>query len=279
MTPFDLACFIVVVITIASYIISYMIAKLTVAQVLCQPVVPISFLVSSSGLICFFFYCIKSGFTKTDKQISWILTFASSLVCTVVSIPYFVQFWMSGWDMALLGTDSNCHTAFVCFFISYLFLDLSLGSIYYRHRITVLTGWIHHPLYIGILVWLLRCKSASFFSTNCILELPTLLLALGSFKDRWRCDILFAASFFALRLMFHSYMILALKSTHRLESLWLVAVAVFPLHLYWFYGIITQQIKKYSTSIKLALFFNSSNAPNSKQRRAKHAFLDRIYTF
>ncbi|CAO0802646.1 unnamed protein product [Mucor circinelloides] len=265
-----------------------MITKLTIGQVLCQPVVPFAFLVSFGGLISFFFYCIKSGFTKTDKQISWILTFASSLVCTVVSVPYFIQFWMSGWDMSRLGTDSNWHTALVCFFISYLVLDLSLGSIYYRNRITVLTGWIHHPLYIGILFWLLRCRSSSFFSTNCILELPTLLLAIGSFKDRWRCDLLFAASFFVLRLVFHAYMILALKQSHRLELLWLVAVAVFPLHLYWYYGILTQLIRKYSANVKLALFtpnpitanVASPDAINSKKkRRPKHAFLDRIYTF
>jgi hypothetical protein len=210
--------------------------KLTIGQVLCQPIVPISFLISFSSLICFFFYCIKSGFTKTDKQISWILTFASSLVCTVVSIPFFILFWRSGWDMNQLSTDSNMHTAMVCFFISYLVLDLSLGSIYYRSRITLLTGWIHHPLYIGILFWLLRSRSSSFFSTNCLLELPTLLLALGSFKDKWRCDFLFATTFFVLRLVFHAYMIVALKQRHRLETLWLVAVVVFPLHIYWFYG-------------------------------------------
>lgn len=210
--------------------------KLTIGQVLSQPIVPISFFISFSGLIGFFFFCIKSGFTKTDKEKSWILTFASSLVCTIVSIPYFLNFWRSGWDMKQLSTDSNWHTAIVCFFISYLILDLSLGSIYYRNRITLVTGWIHHPLYIGILVWLLRCKSSSFFSANCLLELPTLLLALGSFRDHWRCDLLFAFTFFVLRLVFHAYMIIAVKRSHRLEMLWLVAVAVFPLHLYWFYG-------------------------------------------
>lgn len=213
-----------------------MIAKLTIGQVLCQPIVPLSFLISFSSLICFFFYCIHSGFTKTDKQISWVLTFASSLVCTAVSIPFFILFWRSGWDMKQLSVDSNIHIALVCFFISYLVLDLSLGSIYYKSRITVLTGWIHHPLYIGILFWLLRCRCSSFFSTNGILELPTLFLALGSFKDKWRCDLLFASSFFALRLVFHAFMIVALKQRHPLETLWLVAVSVFPLHLYWFYG-------------------------------------------
>jgi hypothetical protein len=223
--------------TLSFFLLIYnMIQNLTLTQVLTQPIVPISFLASFTSLISFFFYCIKSGFTKTDKQISWILTFASSLVCTVISIPYFFSFWRSGWDMNLLSVDSNFHIALACFFITYLVLDLSLGSIYYRNRITILTGWIHHPLYIGILFWLLKSRSSSFFSASCLLELPTLLLALGSFRDHWRCDLLFASTFFVLRLVFHSYMIIALKQSHRLETLWIVAVAVFPLHLYWFYG-------------------------------------------
>lgn len=249
---------------------------MTIGQVLSQPIVPLSFFISFSSLICFFFYCIHSGFTKTDKQISWILTFASSLVCTVASIPYFVLFWKSGWDMRQLSVDSNLHIAVVCFFISYLVLDLSLGSIYYKSRITVLTGWIHHPLYIGILFWLLRCRCSSFFTTNGILELPTLFLALGSFRDRWRCDLLFASSFFVLRLVFHAFMIVALKQRHPLETLWLVAVSVFPLHLYWFYGILSQQIKKYSNSWPFVAASHDIPSTNTK-RKIKHAFLDRIY--
>ncbi|KAI8987726.1 hypothetical protein BDF20DRAFT_851910 [Mycotypha africana] len=218
--------------------------KLSIGQVFLQPIVPVSFAVSFISLIGFFFFCIKTGFTKTDKQISWILTFASSLVCTVVSIPYFAQFCLHDFDMNLLSTDSNLHIAMVCFFISYLTLDLSLGSLYYKDRITVLTGWVHHPLYIGILFWLLRCRSSSFFTTSCLLELPTLILALGSFRERWRCDLLFASTFFVLRLVFHSYMIFALKRNHRLEILWLLAVAVFPLHLFWFYGKVLYRKKK-----------------------------------
>ncbi|KAI9478744.1 MAG: hypothetical protein EXX96DRAFT_258326 [Benjaminiella poitrasii] len=251
--------------------------KLTLAQVLSQPVVPYAFLISFSSLIGFFFYCIKAGFAKTDKQTSWILTLASSFVCTFVSIPHFYMFWKSGWDMNRLSTDSPWHTAIACFFISYLVLDLSLGSLYYRNRITVLTGWIHHPLYIGILFWLLRWRSASFFTANCLLELPTLILALGSMKEKLRCDILFAFTFFMLRLVFHACMIVALKKSHRLEILWLVAVAVFPLHIYWFYGIITQLVKKYSSCIHWFKSSTSSSATDQVVKKSKYAFLDRIY--
>lgn len=247
-----------------------MVQKLSLIQVFSLPIVPISFLLSFTSLVLFFYY-IKNRFVKTDKQVSWILTFASSLVCTVVSIPYFLSFWKSGWDMNLLSMDSNFHTAMVCFFISYLVLDLFLGSIYYRQRITVLTGWIHHPLYICILFWLLKSRSSSFFSTSCLLELPTLLLALGSFSDQWRCDLLFASTFFVLRIVFHTNMIVALKEHHRLQMLWMVALAIFPLHAYWFYGIICQLVSRYSGYYTL-------NTSAVTARKSKHNFLERICT-
>lgn len=218
---------------------SYRHGEISLAEVYHQPIVPISFLASFLGLGGFFFYCVHSGWARTEKQISWLLTFASSLVCTLISVPCFYNFWRSGWDVALLGTESPWHTAGVCFFITYLALDMSLGAIFYRRRITILTGWFHHSIYIFILLWFLRLRTASFFCTVAILEVPTLILAIGSLAPNWRCDFLFAATFFCLRLVLHAYMIPELKRNHRVDSIWLVAVFVYPLHLYWFYGTFT----------------------------------------
>ncbi|KAI9278704.1 hypothetical protein BDA99DRAFT_554319 [Phascolomyces articulosus] len=242
--------------------------ELTVTEVFQQPIVPISFAVSMTGLSAFFFGCIYSGLAKNEKQISWLLTFASSLVCTLISVPCFIQFWLSGWNIRMLGIESTWHTASVCFFISYLILDLSFGSIYYRRRITFLTGWFHHTLYIFFLLWFLRMRTASFFCTAAILELPTLILAAGSLSKAWRCDFLFASTFFFLRLVLHAWMIVQLKHHHRVESLWIVAVVVYPLHLYWFNGIINQQIRNHPKAVQqVAIFLDS-----------KHSFLDKIFT-
>lgn len=236
--------------------------KLTLYQVVTQPLVPISFITSMLGLGLYFFLSIKCGIAKNEKQISWLLTLASSVVCTIVSLPYYYRFYTSGWDMQLLGLESNVHTWLVCFFMTYLVMDLTLGSIHYKSRITIATGWIHHSIYIVILFWLMRCKSTSFFTVNAILELPTVILALGSMKASWRCDVLFACTFFALRLVYHAFMILAVKQYHRIESLWLVATLVFPLHVYWFYGIIQLQIKRLRAHFKsksIAMINNSNN--------------------
>ncbi|KAI8067183.1 hypothetical protein BC940DRAFT_367804 [Gongronella butleri] len=244
--------------------------KMTLLQVLRQPVVPLSFLVSFAGLGLYFFLCMRLGYAKTEKQISWLLTFASSVVCTAVSMPYYVRFWRSGWDMQLLGVDAQVHTGLACFFMTYLILDLVLGSMYYRRRITIATGWIHHSIYIVILFWLMRCRSTSFFTVNAILELPTVILALGSMRASWRSDFLFASTFFALRLVYHAWMIVAVKQYHRLDALYIVATLVFPLHVYWFYGIASIQYQRvmaiYAARCKTSSSGSSSSHPASPLR-------------
>lgn len=208
---------------------------LTAYQVLQQPIVPVSMLFSLTLLGCGFSY-IHENHRFSEKQLSWFLTFVSSLICTLVSIPFVVQFFYHGLDMTLLFTDSVFHTGFICFFISYLILDLVLGSIYYRQRIKLVTGWIHHLFYIVTLFWLLRLKIASLFTVASILELPTLILAVGSMKHEWRSDYLFGLTFFVLRLVAHAWMMVALKRYHRIVYIWIIALIIYPLHMYWFYG-------------------------------------------
>lgn len=215
---------------------------LTVHQVLQQPVVPIALLFSLTFLGGSFFLFLYTQRTKNEhhrfdeKKASWFLTFISSLVCTMVSIPFVVQFFYFKLDMALLATDSAFHTGFICFFISYLILDLVLGSIYYRRRIMLMTGWVHHLFYILTLFWFLRLKISSLFTVASILELPTLILAAGSMEHKWRSDFLFGSTFFMLRLVAHAWMMSALKRYHRVQFIWVVALVIYPLHVYWFSG-------------------------------------------
>ncbi|KAI9299705.1 hypothetical protein BJ944DRAFT_274004 [Cunninghamella echinulata] len=192
-----------------------------------------------------FFICKEHQFITNTKQLSWILTGVSSLVCSIASLPRMYRFWKSGYDMYWLALNSNNDIALVCFFQIYLFLDLALGYRYYKKQIRWVTGWFHHSMYLILLCWFLKKRIASFFVTAAILELPTLILSIGSLYPKYRSDHLFAISFFILRLVFHTSMIRLLKHHHHIKSLWLVALAILPLHLYWFYGIMTLQVRKF----------------------------------
>jgi hypothetical protein len=216
---------------------------ITLIQVLKQPVVHVSFTASfiilGGSFFLFRYYLYKeinTNLNRQEKQTSWLLTLISSLVCTIVSIPFVIQFFHADLDMELLGIDNQFHTGFICFFISYLILDLVLGSIYYPKRITLMTGWAHHLFYIFTLTWFLKLQISSLFTVTSILELPTLILAAGSMVHEWRSDFLFGSTFFVLRLVAHAWMMVALKRYHRIQFMWIIALIIYPLHIYWFYG-------------------------------------------
>ncbi|KAI8373376.1 hypothetical protein EDC96DRAFT_36965 [Choanephora cucurbitarum] len=233
---------------------------LELSQIFGQSTVQYSFafsaLVFVSGFYTFRYHICKNGsHEKTrEKQTSWILTLISSLICTVVSIPFVIQFFCADLNMQLLSTDSQFHTAFVCFFITYLILDLVLGCIYYRKRITLMTGWIHHLFYIVLLTCFMRLQISSLFTVSSILELPTLILAAGSMVHEWRSDLLFGTTFFVLRLVAHAWMMVNLKRYHRIEFMWIIALVIYPLHIYWFYGIIQIQLRKFINYRKMQHF-------------------------
>ncbi|KAI8097306.1 uncharacterized protein BX664DRAFT_275960 [Halteromyces radiatus] len=191
------------------------------------------------------FFVSKQHIVTTEKQLSWVLTFTSSLICSFCSLPNLYHFWQSGYDMHWLTLNTQQDIALVCFFQVYLAMDLGLGRRYYRQRINWVTGYLHHSVYLVLLTWFLKCRIPSFFVAASVLEVPTLILALGSIHPPWRSDRLFAFTFFCLRLVLHTVMIRLLKHHHHVRSLWCIALAILPLHLYWFYGIIHLQARKY----------------------------------
>lgn len=212
-----------------------MTAILTSSQIIYQPLVQASFLFSGLFL-CSGFFILKRRW-KSEKQISWILTLMSSVVCTITSLPFAVRFFIfRKRDMGLLEYGNQFHTAYSCFFMTYLFLDLVLGCRYYKSRITLMTGWVHHLFYIAALLWFQKMQITSFFTVASILELPTVILAIGSIDRRLRSDTLFALTFFMLRLVAHAWMMVSLKRHHRVEFMWIITLIIYPLHLYWFYG-------------------------------------------
>lgn len=224
---------------------STVITKLTVTEALSQPSVLIGFPLSMALYITFFFGAQRSKIATSEKQVSWLLTFMSSTGLTLASIPRFYKFWSSGWDIQSFQVDHTFDTMVLCYFVSYLILDMTLGSIYYKGQLNLLTGWIHHSVYTFMTVYFLCHRLGGFFVVASILELPTLIMALGCLWSNLRSDYLFASTFFTFRLVFHAFMIKTLKQNHHIQTLWIVAASIFPLHLFWFYGFILQQKRKY----------------------------------
>lgn len=73
------------------------------------------------------------------------------------------------------------------------------------------------------------------------MEVPTAVLALGHLQTKLRNDNVFGVTFFTTRVLFHAIMIVYLFTCYKTDPVWLYALGVYPLHLYWFYGWIQQQ--------------------------------------
>jgi hypothetical protein len=134
-------------------------------------------------------------------------------------------------------------------FLSFLVVDTSIGIHYYPRRFQIMTGWVHHVVYIWIITEFLLANIPGLLGTLCVLEIPTFALALGNLNSRWRVDKLFGFLFFVTRVFYHFWLIVKMVTilgpTSRFTGYFALS---FPVHVYWFKNWVNLQLK--SKSIK-----------------------------
>ncbi|KAI8142977.1 hypothetical protein BJV82DRAFT_612984 [Fennellomyces sp. T-0311] len=180
------------------------------------------------------------GYAQSERQRAFTVTLLTSIVMTLCSIPILYQASIEGYSSLMVPySDTTFTLAATCFFITSLVTDLAVGTCFYRAKINLLTGWIHHTFYTVLLVIAVRHHYTRLFVAMCILELPTVWLSIGSVFPSLRRDHLFAALYVPTRIGFHLFMVVV---SWPFQSEATAALAlVYPLHLYWFYGFIMQQ--------------------------------------
>ncbi|KAF5371445.1 hypothetical protein D9757_010013 [Collybiopsis confluens] len=197
----------------------------------------------------------------TVKQKSWIITTVASFTVTVASLP-FVWDYFAGWgDVKAVRPFPEFAVLANRFFQAYLLADLSMGAIYYRSQVNLLTGWIHHVLYLGIIEYAIRQNWAHVFCLAGCMEFPTFVLGIAAVFPRLRSNVFFAVSFFVTRILFHIVLVYnyylpknrplspsALSAFRSLSSFAVegspigstapavILACVFPMHASWFMG-------------------------------------------
>ncbi|KAG0037936.1 hypothetical protein BGZ82_001524 [Podila clonocystis] len=87
------------------------------------------------------------------------------------------------------------------FFASYLSMDLVIGSIYYKEKITLISGYLHHSLYIficNVSLWTGYTVPCAYLY---FMEIPTAILGAGFIFLCLRYDNLFGLFFFIFRIV------------------------------------------------------------------------------
>ncbi|KAI9502548.1 hypothetical protein GGI25_005067 [Coemansia spiralis] len=217
-----------------------------------MPLLPIPFsfvagaAVGSLGLNALFHAVRRKRIITTEKQLAWVLTFATCVVVTLGSIKYVLPAFSHGFDVTQLVLSDPFSLVLLGFFFSYLVWDLVLGILYYRSTIAVLTGYIHHLFYIGLSVFAAKRGVSAIFCLLFYNELPTIFLALGSLRKEWRSDTLFAITFFSTRIALHTMLLMEFFQHSEIRFLWKIMFLVLPMHLYWFYGAMRVQVRKHA---------------------------------
>ncbi|TPX64296.1 hypothetical protein SpCBS45565_g05998 [Spizellomyces sp. 'palustris'] len=181
----------------------------------------------------------------SEKQRAWIITGLTAVVMTTGSLPFQYSFFFTGptslADIPLM--DSAFAIGLCGFFASYCVTDLLLGTLFYRSEVHPLSGYLHHSLYGWMSASLVAYHVPGGFCTLSILELPTLVMAIGRINKAWRSDAVFGATFFTTRICLHIYFVIEIWRAWPGRQLYWFLLSVLPLHLLWFKGWVQQQIR------------------------------------
>ncbi|KDQ51847.1 hypothetical protein JAAARDRAFT_198723 [Jaapia argillacea MUCL 33604] len=196
-------------------------------------------------------YHLLAPLYSSPKQLSWILSTISSAAMTLASLPFVWDYLLSGGDVGSVRTFPALAYSATRFFQAYLVSDMTIGGIYYRDQVGLLTGWVHHSVYILVVELALRRSWAHIFCFCASMELPTFVLALGSLYPVLRNNILFGVTFFMTRIFLHLILIISYalpKNRHATGGSVVPAVIltmVFPMHALWFKGCVNGFIKRH----------------------------------
>ncbi|KNC98379.1 uncharacterized protein SPPG_06086 [Spizellomyces punctatus DAOM BR117] len=180
----------------------------------------------------------------TEKQRAWIVTGLTALVMTSSSLPFHYSFFTGSNSLADVSLMDSAFAIGLCgFFASYCVTDLLLGTLFYRSEVHPLSGYVHHSLYAWMVTSLVTYHVPGGFCTLSILELPTLVMAIGRINKAWRSDALFGATFFTTRICLHIYFVYEIWRAWPDRQFYWFLLGVLPMHLLWFKGWVQQQIR------------------------------------
>ncbi|KAF8186545.1 hypothetical protein K438DRAFT_1835785 [Mycena galopus ATCC 62051] len=182
-------------------------------------------------------------FFPAVRQRAWILTTLASSVMTAFALPCVRDYLTMG---GVRGVEARVWSVGVNrFFQAYLTADMLVGGLCYRSQIGLLTGWVHHVLYILITETAIRSGWAHLFCLAAVMELPTFILGASTLLPALRSNVVFALTFFATRIAFHLVLLYGLVATPGLRVPAGILVLVFPMHAMWFRGCVAGFVRRH----------------------------------
>ena len=203
-----------------------------------------------TAFLCLEQYSLYKNITSrrkelTVKQRAYVLSIKAAVSMLLIGVFYNYKWYQAGFDLNmykdnLTDSDHIIQKLAILSFSSYLLMDSIIGHHHYHKYMRVLSGYLHHIVYLCVNMLALWSGEYPFFLLFMLEELPTVFLSIGSFNEKYRKNYTFGITFFLTRIVFHAFLIYKMYQNGSLLVATLASV-VLVLHVYWFYG----WVKKY----------------------------------
>lgn len=201
---------------------------------------------AATQLALYFFSTAMAPQLLEPKRRAYVLCFYVSAGSSIASLVYLPDLFLKGFELTTFMAEDSL-SRFTCVnFIVYLMLDLVVGIMHYPKYLQLITSWIHHPAYIGLLVYACIQQVTLLFMVALPLEIPTLVLSVGTIWPHLRSDMLFGATFLMFRIIYHVLCLSSLYFSDAPQWMWQVCALALVPHCHWFY----QWLKKYWLNAK-----------------------------
>lgn len=128
-------------------------------------------------------YFVGRKFITNEKQRAWIITLTISLILSFYGLYMFIKFIYNQFSIEFLLNYKLSYFEMLShhLFSSYLLLDLVIGLIDYPKQINLMTGWVHHIMYLIICYFYQNTRYSALIMLCYIVEIPTFILGLCKF--------------------------------------------------------------------------------------------------
>ncbi|KAF9426522.1 hypothetical protein BGZ94_006397 [Podila epigama] len=163
------------------------------------------------------------------------------------SFPWFMSYFRLPhrlfFDMRFMPLETAASEWVVALMGTYLLLDLIIGWIYYKEKLTIVGAYIHHTFFFFACIVTIRANQTMMHAIYHFAELPLVIMGVGYLYKPLRNDFLFGATFFLLRLVYDpllTHEMLFNRPDFFVIGQWLISLKL-PLYAKFFYDFVRQQ--------------------------------------
>jgi len=189
-----------------------------------------------TGLLAVRYIYNDENVNITTKRKSWILSTMNAFIFSTVGLYRLYTLYiaiitdsLSVYSQEIYPLDNIVQI----YFVSFCIMDIFIGRFLYPSYLQFLTGYIHHIFYITYFVHSYNTFASPFNIALLSVDIPTLLLGLGSLFPFMRNDILFTLFFVIFRIILHLLILVIASYTVHNTIYTLAGIMTLCVHVYW----------------------------------------------